>query len=60
MNSHPSASITQSDFVKQGLTSGYSVKLMKYTGTVPSELSPAPVDKYLPPKYFRYDSRNFL
>jgi hypothetical protein len=33
MKSHPSASITQSDFVKQGLTSGYSVKLMRHTGT---------------------------
>jgi hypothetical protein len=60
IKSHSSASIKQSDFVKQGLTSGYYVKLMKYTGTVPSKLSPDPVDKYLPSKYFRYDSRNFL
>jgi len=60
MKSHPSISITQSNFVKQGLASGYYLKLMKYTGTVPSKLSPAPVDKYLPSKYFQYDSRNFL
>jgi hypothetical protein len=52
MNSHPSVSVTQSDIVKQGLTFGYSVELMEYTGIATSKLSPTPVDKHLPSKYF--------